>query len=531
MFSFAIITTLYAYALFFLGIGSLLYRGNVAVLTILYSLLLLFFLKHDTPWKQWIERVLRIGEGSGIALILLSILVLVNTVGVLGPETAFDALWYHLVLPKLYLQEHTISFFSGGLLYYSAMPKLGELLFIPALVFGNEIGAKAIQFLFGLLTALVIYKISRLYFSLFLSLLVSLVFYSNIVVSWESTVAYVDLIRAFFETMALYAFLLWYKKEKQKYLLLSAVMVGAAISTKLLALGSLPIFLPLLVYKTMHDKKKSMQALLVNVFTYAIVTLLIPLPWFVFSYSNTGSVLYPFFTNTYPVQFPNSIGSIDYIVRSFLFAADPISPIYIIVLPLLIIYRKNFSFPIKLICLYSLLAILLWYMTPQTGGGRFLLPYLPAFSILVVAVLDQVKKQKILYKALVACIFTLAVITIGYRGIANARYIHVIFGQETKEEYLTNHLNFSFGDFYDTDNYFKTAIKPADRVLLYGFHNLYYVQFPFIDSSWVQKGDTFTHIAVQNTTLPKRFKGWDLMYENSKTGVKLYNKDGKVWEY
>ena len=74
-------------------------------------------------------------------------------------------------------------------------------------------------------------------------------------------------------------------------------------------------------------------------------------------------------------------------------------------------------------------------------------------------------------------------------------------------------------------------IRSEDMVLLYGFHNLYYINFPFIDSSYVKKGDVFNYIAVQGNNLPKRFKIWSLIYYNDKTNVKLYSAGGLKWTY
>ena len=107
----------------------------------------------------------------------------------------------------------------------------------------------------------------------------------------------------------------------------------------------------------------------------------------------------------------------------------------------------------------------------------------------------------------------------------------MIIGKQTKADFLSSNLNFSYGDFYDTDGYFKKNIKTTDRVLLYGFHNLYYVDFPFVDSSWVKKGDIFNFIATQNTILPKRFYYWNLVYSNPKTHVNLYTLGEQKWVY
>jgi len=115
--------------------------------------------------------------------------------------------------------------------------------------------------------------------------------------------------------------------------------------------------------------------------------------------------------------------------------------------------------------------------------------------------------------------------------VANAKFLPVILKTQSKETFLSENLNFNYGDFYDTDGFFKRNIKKDDVVLLYGFHNLYYVDFPFIHSTWVKKGDAFNYIATQDTNLEERFKNWKMIYQNPKTKVKLYNLYGLKWHY
>lgn len=122
-----------------------------------------------------------------------------------------------------------------------------------------------------------------------------------------------------------------------------------------------------------------------------------------------------------------------------------------------------------------------------------------------------------------------AIMSIGYRGMANKRYLPVIFGRETKAAFLSRNLNFNFGDFYDIDGYFATHISPHDRVLLYGFHNEYYVDFPFVDNSYLRKGEKFDYIAIQHGTLPKRFANLSEIYHNTTTGVTLYHLPHNPW--
>jgi hypothetical protein len=248
--------------------------------------------------------------------------------------------------------------------------------------------------------------------------------------------------------MALWGFLLWSENKRNVYFCLSAIMLGFAIATKVLALESLFIFIILMVV-VFFDKNKSMRtSVITQILLYMAIVLVIPMVWFLFSYINTGNPVYPFFTTLYPIHVAASTSFIQDIAMLFLFLDDPISPIYLITLPLLIFSFSKLSFQAKLIGYYSLIALVFWYVTPRKGGGRFILPYLPAWSLIVILVLGQVKKQQVLYKTVLISIFLIAVITIGYRGIANSRYIPVILGKESKDVFLTKHLNFSFGDFF-----------------------------------------------------------------------------------
>ena len=59
---------------------------------------------------------------------LIIVQALVNLIGALGPELGFDALWYHLTEAKLFLQRGSIAPLPGNLLYWSGLPRLGEMI-------------------------------------------------------------------------------------------------------------------------------------------------------------------------------------------------------------------------------------------------------------------------------------------------------------------------------------------------------------------------------------------------------------------
>lgn len=522
MFMLALLIGIYSYVVFFLGILGLLYKSVIIFITGCYIIGILFSLRNRFNPHGFKNKIINyFNKTPKIEKILLLIIFFqasINLLGVLGSEFGFDALWYHLTLPKIYLINHAIDYIPGGLLYYSTMPKLGEMLYIFGLSLGNDIFPKLIHFSFGILSLIALYKLSRKFLSSKLSLLACVIFYSNLVVGWMSITAYIDLARTFFEIMVLWGFLNWLEEKKVKWLVISAIMLGLTISTKLLAIGSLIIFTVLMLNIYFQSRKINLRFII----AYWAIALFIPLPWFIFSFIHTGNPFYPFFTNIYPVKFNLNL-------TNPLSLSDPISPLYVVLIPLAVIFYRKFNPMLRVLLLYSVLAIIIWYITPQTGGGRFILPYLPVLSILSVAVIGMMRQR--IRNIFIILIIFLALFSIFYRFAANLKYIPVILGKETKAHFLSNHLNFSFGDFYDVDGYFAKTIKSQDKVLLYGFHNLYYVNFPFIDSSYVKKGDTFNYIAVSGNNLPDRFKMWNLIYLNSKTNVRLYSIGGIKWVY
>jgi len=117
-------------------------------------------------------------------------------------------------------------------------------------------------------------------------------------------------------------------------------------------------------------------------------------------------------------------------------------------------------------------------------------------------------------------ILFIAVVTIVYRATANARYIPVLLGLQTKQDFLMKNLNFSFGDFYDENSEIKKIVG-EETVELLNMHNLYYVDFPFTLSEFSEDKKA-TYVLVQSGDIPQSYRNTRLIYKNDKTHVKLY---------
>lgn len=385
-------------------------------------------------------------------LALLLIQALVNLIGALGPELGFDALWYHLTESKLFLSRHSLAPISGNLLYWSGFPRLMEIIYAVT-------PAKLTHFAFGLGSAWLVYRLG--------GTAAALLFYSTLLVGWLSTTAYVDLALTFFILAAITVKRYWQK----------IVWLSLAGATKLTAI---PI------------------SVVITGFPWAVLG---TLPFWIINWRGTGNPFYPFGANLAPVHEWFYGGFWFWLSRPLHLFFDPAFRIGPIILILAILSR------FKLLRFYTFALFIVWFLGPGTDTGRFALPLLALLSISAAS-----------HKSRLAVILILLHATLGIIGrtYANAKYLPVILGRQTQAQFLTRHLNFDFGDFYDTDGWFAANIKSTDRVLVYGLHNLYYVNFPFDHESWAKPGTYYTHV------LSRSPKSLPLIYTNPITGVKVY---------
>lgn len=506
---------IYSYIILLLGILGLLTFIPILIVTLCFIIVTFFILYDDT--NLLVQKLINLNKLDFLLLIPLSVLLIVNLIGALGPELAFDSLWYHLTIPKVFADFHRVFFIEGGLFYYSAMPKLTEMLYVVGLILGDEIAAKLIHYLFGVLTAAMVYKISRIYFSKSLSILAVLIFYGNLVVAWLSITAYTDLSRAFFESLAFYSFIKFTINKKSFDFYLSAIFLGLAISTKLLALGSIPIFIALIfIVKYLTFGQKIKFSLI-----YSTLAIFVVSPWLLLSYLDTGNPVYPLFSildlRNFTIDLIQPASMVKTAINTLLFAPDPLSPIYILMIPIFLFKFRELFKKYQFAIIYCVMACSIWYFTSQEGGTRFLVPYLSIISVLIVAVISRIKSTYIYKMSLVAVIIVI-LLSVFYRAIANAKYVPVILGIETKQGFLMENLNFGFGDFYDEDNSIKNIVG-SNMTLLLNMHNLYYVDFPYVLEEW---NEPYEYILIQNGNLPESYGPLKRLYENKKTGVILY---------
>jgi len=421
----------------------------------------------------------------------------------------------------MYLAQHSISFFPGDLFYYSAMPQLIEMLYVPAMFFGNEIMAKLVHYIFAVLITLVIIRIGSRFFSRKIGLLAALIFISDLSVAWLSSTAYIDLGRTFFETVSLYYLISWWQDKRKQDLFKSGSILGLAISSKYFALATLGLGLVFVLLNSSKDKLKKILA-------FCLPALVISGFWFVYAYLHTGNPIYPIFTSNLDSSHQSQIGGLYDFAKQFYNLSNnphdwlsPISPLYIMFLPL-IIYIVLRNKKIKTWGLYALGTIIIWYLIPRTGGSRFMVPYLPLLALLVSFSVFNLK-QKSIRKISIFIIFSVILFNLTVRIYVNKKTVPLLLGLQTKQEYLVQNLDFS-NAFYDIENKLPSLIDKSEPVLIIGGHNLFYFPNRFIHESYYQ-GQSVNYILTQYKNLPIQYqKDFKLIYQNEKTFSKLYQR-------
>ncbi len=292
---------------------------------------------------------------------LLIVQALVNLVGALGPELGFDALWYHLTEAKIFLTSRSINPIPGNLLYWSGLPRLGEMIYMLA-------PGKLIHWSAGLLAAYFIYRLS--------GMAAALLWYSTLLVGWLSTSAYVDLLST--------AFLLGALLFKQTKRILFLVLAGA---TKINAL----------VYN-----------LAITLMPWSILGYL---PFMLVNWRATGNPVYPFAENFGFEQEWFFNGFWYWLSRPLRLFFDPAFRVGPIILLVWLLSLKRLRFTDYRL----LITFLIWFLMPGTDFGRFALFPL---ALLAAAI------PKNLSRLAVSLILLHTVVGIGARAYANSKYLN-----------------------------------------------------------------------------------------------------------
>jgi hypothetical protein len=354
-----------------------------------------------------------------VACLLLGLLL------ALTPAVGKDALIYHLAVPKLFLKHQGIYFIPGNI--FAHYPLNAEMLYVIGLSLRGDILAKGIHFVMVLSILLGMWQFARHHISetRFLPLAL-LIFYTIPSVFVASHVAYNDLTVSFYTFLAVYAFVNWFSRRHNAWLVLSGVFSGLAVSTKYTAL-----FLPFLgclgVLWACRRHKQSSQQAARWVLVYLACTLIVGSPFYVKNWIMTANPFYPFLYGFFdgkgwdPEQarlydlFVLSLGKgrgfWDYLLLPWNVSVNAkmhspqfdgiLGPVFVLTLPFAAGMRR-IAIGAKIAIAYCLLTFMFWAASAQQI--RYLVPIFPFLAIMTVYILSHYRPRKAVFCVLVALI-------------------------------------------------------------------------------------------------------------------------------
>ena len=176
---------------------------------------------------------------------------------------------------------------------FSYYPQLVDLLYTLPVAIDFDIAAKYIHFLFALATALLVILFIKKYLGLFWGLLGGLMFLTIPVILKLSVTVYVDLGLLFFFTASLFSAIIWLENtDRVRWLIISGVCSGLALSTKYNAMLSVTILAILILYfyiKTRANKYSNQFSIIKYMSIFSLLALLVYSPWLIRNYSLTDN--------------------------------------------------------------------------------------------------------------------------------------------------------------------------------------------------------------------------------------------------
>jgi 4-amino-4-deoxy-L-arabinose transferase-like glycosyltransferase len=405
---------LLGHLVFVLGALRLYYPSFAWLLVVLG--VLLFISEILLRRKEYSEAVLRIGSEVKVTPFLAILLLLLGSnlvypllASALVPPLSYDEVAYHLAIPKIFVQDHRISYIS--FIPYSNWPLESELLSTLGLLLGSETLTHLVSWTCFVLIIAAIFSFGKRFYGLQAGAIAAVIFTYSPVVTTLAGTALVELPLTLFTFLAIMAFLEWVNSDQRHLLVLSALFGGLAASTKLNA-ALTPFILGLLILTALVTVKKSNPRAAVKTFVvYGLISFAAVAPWYLKTWVFTGNPFWPFLQEIFGARDWDTVGT-ENLMRFIRQPNMPLTPAnwaagiwrltsepekfgsyrftlgwsYLALLPLAVpalLYSRSRDLLSKWLVFIAFVFYTAWFF--QTHQTRFLMPVLPVLALLAAA--------------------------------------------------------------------------------------------------------------------------------------------------
>jgi hypothetical protein len=224
---------------------------------------------------------------AGLGLVLLATLT-----AALAPPLKFDALVYHLSLPRFYLLNGRIAYTPW--LNYWGMPQTGEMLYTWATALVGVEGATSLGWLLGVTAIVGFIGLVYLRFGAMAAWAGVAALCAGFTVSTSLAWAYVDWMTVLFGLDVLITLELWASTGNRRCLIVAGALSGMALGSKYTAGVVLLAGTAVVVWYSRKQGNKVTIGLR-DVVYFLLPAMLISMPWWIKNVMATGTPFYPFF--------------------------------------------------------------------------------------------------------------------------------------------------------------------------------------------------------------------------------------------
>jgi hypothetical protein len=338
----------------------------------------------------------------GQALLALFVVVVLAVVllSALGPSYEYDDLAYHLAGPKNFIGRHRV--FPLYEVPNAQFPKNVEMLFTFGMLLHNDVTAKLIHLLLGLVTIVAVHGFAARYLKRGAGWIAAAVLACSPLFIWEMRTAHNDVGLALYVFAATYATCVWLWSGERSWFRLAVVLSVFSLGIKYWALLAVAISACLVF--AVRLRQSGARPALRDAAKFAACAALGLIPWGIISLQFTGNPLFPLLNDLFRSPYwtrahttmaveqlrsggvqvgLTNLGELAgiwwrmLVDQSDAFGGN-IGPFYVMLLPLFLLARRLGPPP-----WFVLAASTLYYAGWAASGplARFLLPALPGLAV------------------------------------------------------------------------------------------------------------------------------------------------------
>jgi len=275
-----------------LGVAGLYYPAMIWALTVLALILLWRDVRGWlADWVLALRAVWSPGRFGLLASLFVWLTLSLGLLRALAPPTMWDALVYHLTLPKLYAQAHGVRIDADIL--FTGMPQLTEMLYTAATLMRGAVAAQTLGWFFGMIVVLGLTAHTSELLGERMGVLAPTILFSSFTLAIELAWAYGDLFLVLVALALVIVLRQWRLDRPGRWLWLAGVLGGLAVGCKYTGVLVPLAGAALIASQSFWGERQRLGVVGRDVALFAGITFAVFLPWLIKNWVFSGSPTYP----------------------------------------------------------------------------------------------------------------------------------------------------------------------------------------------------------------------------------------------